>query len=270
VANRTSELRDTSPDPERRAAPPAPHGKDRPALDALQTRRQRTEKALTAVGRPDAGSLNDAAYNGILDLVLSRDLRPGERTSVNLLADRLGLGRMPVKEAINRLQSEGLLSVKGRSGTTVTSIDAAGAVHMFALRRALEDFAADLAARNVTASELAQIKGLLKEMRQTSIEAPHRPGAGPRFVKANAAFHALVIGAAHNPFLDQAYARLQLQFQIVSYLTQRGQNLHEAERRQAEHEEILDTLARRDGKALREVQRRHGASTERSLLKHLK
>lgn len=237
---------------------------------ALRKKSARADKAPGSSGGVDIGSVTDAAYSGILDLVLSHDLRPGERTSVNLLAERLGLGRMPVKEAINRLQSEGLLSVKGRSGTTVTTIDAVAAVHMFALRRALEDFAAEIAANDVTAAELAQIRTLLKEMRSASIDAPHRPGAGPRFVKANAAFHTLVVGAAHNPFLDRAYARLQLQFQIVSYLTQRGQDLEAAGRRQAEHEEIAAALAAGDAKALRDAQRRHGSYTERSLLKHLK
>ena len=69
---------------------------------------ERAEKELSAA---------DQAYNGIIDLVLHHELRPGERTSVNLLAARLNLGRTPVKEAITRLQTEGVLSVAGRSGT---------------------------------------------------------------------------------------------------------------------------------------------------------
>lgn len=236
------------------------------------TLRKKAEHAENSIAntRSNDGTVTDAAYSRILDMLLSQDLRPGERTSVKLLAERLGLGRMPVQQAINRLTSEGLLSIKGRSGTTVTKIDAAAAIQMFALRRALEDFAAETAAKEVTSIELAQIRALLKEMKIASIDAPHRPGAGPRFVKANAAFHALVVGAAHNKFLDQAYSRLQLQFQIVSYLARRGSDIAATERRHAEHEEIAAALAAGDGKALREAQRRHGAHTERSLLAHLK
>jgi DNA-binding GntR family transcriptional regulator len=235
---------------------------------APKKKNQRTEMALADVG--NGGTAADAAYSRILDMVLAQQLRPGERTSVKLLAGRLDLGRSPVQQAINRLTSEGLLSIKGRSGTTVTQIDAAAAVQMFALRRALEDFAADGAAKEVTPAELAHLRALLKEMRIASVETPHRPGAGPRFVKANAAFHALVVGAAHNTFLNQAYARLQLQFQIVSYLTQRGIDIAAAERRQAEHEEIAAALTAGNGKALRDAQRRHASYTERSLLAHLK
>ena len=83
-------------------------------------------------------SASDRAYSGIIDLVLHYELRSGERTSVNLLAKRLNLGRTPVKEAITRLQTEGLLSVAGRSGTIVKLINREETEQLFALRRALE------------------------------------------------------------------------------------------------------------------------------------
>src|SRR5690606_39498383 len=95
----------------------------------------------------------DQAYNGIINLVLQHELRPGERTSVNLLARRLSLGRTPVKEAITRLQTEGLLSVVGRSGTMVNLVTRKETEQLFALRRTLEAFAADEAVKNVTRSE---------------------------------------------------------------------------------------------------------------------
>jgi DNA-binding GntR family transcriptional regulator len=237
---------------------------------ALEKKSEHRENPQRSADAGNGGTAADAAYSRILDMVLAQELRPGERTSVKLLAARLDLGRSPVQQAINRLTSEGLLSIKGRSGTTVTEIDAAAAVQMFALRRALEDFASEGAAKEVTPAEIGHLRALLKEMRVASVEAPHRPGAGPRFVKANAAFHALVVGAAHNMFLDQAYARLQLQFQIVSYLSQRGIDMAASVRRQAEHEEIAAALAAKDSKALRDAQRRHASHTERSLLAHLK
>jgi DNA-binding GntR family transcriptional regulator len=217
--------------------------------------------------QPTAGtrSASDAAYAGILDLILTRGLRPGEKTSVYLLSARLGFGRMPVKEAVSRLQSEGVLSVKGRSGTTVATVDAAGLAQMFALRRALEALAAENAAVAATSDDIALVNELVTEMRETSIDAPEAAGAGARFVRANAAFHAAIIEAAHNPFLTRAYSHLQLQFQIVSYLSQRGPDPAAAQRRQAEHEEIAASLAARDAERMKEALRRHGISTEKSL-----
>lgn len=213
-----------------------------------------------------APTASDQAYAGIVDLILSNGLRPGERTSVILLADRLGLGRMPVKEAINRLQAEGILSVKGRSGTTVTAIGAADIPKMFALRALLEDHAAEEAAKHVTEPELAHIFELVEELRRTSVPAPANGRANPAFVRANVAFHGAIVAAAHNPFLYRAYASLQLQFQIVAYLTDKGDDREAAEVRQREHEDIAAALAARDGERLKAVLKRHRSQTEGSIL----
>src|SRR5215831_10122146 len=110
----------------------------------------------------DRGSVSDEAYGKIIDLILTRELRPGERTSVNLLADRLGLGKTPIKEAITRLQTEGVLTVVGRSGTSVKNINAEEARQLFALRRALEEFAADETVKNITQSDITSLQRLLK------------------------------------------------------------------------------------------------------------
>jgi DNA-binding GntR family transcriptional regulator len=217
-----------------------------------------------------AGSATEAAYAGIVDLILSRGLRPGERTSVQTLASRLGLGRMPVKEAVNRLQTEGILTIKGRSGTTVSTVDAASVAQMFALRRCLEDLAAETAPLGVTDADFLMIEGLVLDMRSASVDEPHAPGAGARFVRANASFHAAVVAAARNPFLDRAFKQLQLQFQIVSYLSDRGVDAAAALRRQIEHEDIAAALAARDSRRLRESLRAHSASTERGLMTSLR
>ncbi len=227
-------------------------------------------RPLLGRGAERPSSASDAAYAGIVDLILTQGLRPGERTSVNLLATRLGLGRMPVKEAVNRLGGEGILSIKGRSGTTVTEVDGVSAAHMFALRRSLEDLAADTAVTSATEADFCLVSRLVVEMRVASVDEPDAFGAGPRFVRANAQFHAAVVGAAHNPFLDRAFGQLQLQFQIVAYLSQRGFDPEIACRRQAEHEDIVASLLSRDAAKLRSSLRNHSASTERSLARHLK
>ncbi len=206
--------------------------------------------------------VSDQAYDGIVDLILSHGLRPGERTSVNILAERLGLGRMPVKEAVNRLQSEGILSVKGRSGTTVTSIDPSDIPKMFALRALLEDHAAEEAAANVTDEEIAHIDELVALLGETSVSARNRAAADPRFIRANVALHGAVVAASHNRFLYRAYATLQLQFLIVAYLAERRQDLEAAKQRQHEHEAIAAALRARDGKKLKHALKTHREATE--------
>jgi len=212
-------------------------------------RTPQTEKELSA---------GDISYDGIIDLVLDSELRPGERTSVNLLAARLGIGRTPVKEAITRLQTEGLLSVAGRSGTIVNRIDEAQTEQLFALRRALEDFAADFAVQNVTARDLQQIKKCLQRL--------GRSNSTSEFVRANVEFHSMIVAAAGNPFLIRMYGQLQIQLQIVTYLVQRGFDSKAADARHREHATIVKALEKRDAQALKHALRTHVMTTERAIL----
>jgi len=203
-------------------------------------------------------SAADLAYDGIIDLVLNSELRPGERTSVNLLAARLDLGRTPVKEAITRLQTEGLLSVAGRSGTMVNRIDRVQTEQLFAMRRALEDFAAEHAVENATARDIQQIRKCLQNL--------GRSNSTSEFVRANVEFHSRIVAAAGNPFLIRFYAQLQIQVQIVTYLLKRGFDPKAADARQREHVGIVKALENRSASALKTALRAHALTTERAIL----
>ncbi len=203
-------------------------------------------------------SAADVAYDGIIDLVLNSELRPGERTSANLLAARLDVGRTPVKEAITRLQTEGLLSVAGRSGTMVNRIDRVQTEQLFAVRRALEDFAADYAVQNVTAKDIQQIKKCLQKL--------GRSNSTSEFVRANVEFHSLLVASAGNPFLVRFYSQLQIQLQIVTYLVRRGFDTKAADARQREHATIVKALESRNAQTLKSALRTHVLTTERAIL----
>jgi DNA-binding GntR family transcriptional regulator len=216
-------------------------------------------RMLDLMNAPEKGpSAADAAYNGIIDLVLNNELRPGERTSVYLLAGRLDIGRTPVKEAITRLQNEGLLSVTGRSGTVVNTVDRGQAAQLLALRRALEEFAAETAVANVTDKDIRHLKKCLAKL--------GRPSSTSEFVRTNTEFHSLIVALAQNPFLVRAYAQLQIQMQVVTYLMERGVNPKEVATRQKEHVAIVAALESRDVKALKTALREHILTTDRAIL----
>ena len=217
-------------------------------------------------GGEDAPMASDQAYEAIIDLILTHQLRLGERTSVVQLADRLSLGRTPVKEAIARLEAEGLLSVAGRSGTTVNTIDAATARQLFALRRHLENFAVEDAVRGVTEPELARLRVLLSELKQSTASVANVYQDAARYVKANVRFHAALVAAAHNPTLDRLYAQVQMQAQIVTYLYHLGVNSNAIGKRQREHAAILKALEARDADRLRALLQDHACATEASVI----
>jgi DNA-binding GntR family transcriptional regulator len=211
----------------------------------------------------------DKAYNGILELVLRHRLRPGERTSVIVLAKRLDLGRTPVKEAITRLQTEGLLSVFGRSGTVVNVVDRDQARQLFALRRVLEDFAAEEAVRHASSAQIKRLREIAQEMKSESVDGSGHSLLSTRFVSSNVEFHALIVAASGNQYLARLYSQIQMHVQIVSYLISRGDDPHAAAARQKEHEAIAKALAARDAKRLKATLRKHAETTSQIVLQHL-
>ena len=198
------------------------------------------------------------AYDGIIELVVKRELRPGERTSVYLLADQLGIGRTPVREAINRLHTEGFLSVSGRSGTMVNSINVEEAHQLFAMRSCMEEFSADYAVKKITPQALETLADYIDQLRHAGTTAD--------FVKANTAFHAAIVALAGNPTLDRFYAQLQIQLLVAIYLADRGINSAAAEARHQEHLAIFAALQKRDSAALKTAMRDHIATTQDAVL----
>jgi DNA-binding GntR family transcriptional regulator len=218
------------------------------------------------LSRISSSSATERAYNGIISLLLARELRPGERTSVNSLAARLGLGRTPVKEAITRLETEGVLTVSDRSGTEVNSIDPEQARQLLAIRSLLECFAAEEAVRNATNVEIERVRQLAEEMRAASL-GRNADRAAARFVAANVEFHDIIVGAARNAYLARLYSLVQLQLQIVSYLISRGSNQQAAEQRQREHDAIVRAFAARNGAKLRAALKSHIRTTANSIVR---
>jgi DNA-binding GntR family transcriptional regulator len=227
----------------------------------MKTKDTSGQKAPRHGGATDAGQ----AYAAIIDLILTHQLRLGERTSVVQLAERLGFGRTPVKEAITRLQAEGLLSVAERSGTTVNAITAESAKQVFALRRTLEAFAVEDAVRNVQPVEIQKLKAALAEMAQS--DSGDFPQDAARFLRANVAFHSTIVAAAKNPVLDRLYAQIQIQAQIVTYLYHRGEDAKAAKARYTEHAKILKALVARDAPLLGRLLTEHAETTEQSVLR---
>jgi DNA-binding GntR family transcriptional regulator len=216
-----------------------------------------------------SASAAEQAYTAILDLILTRQLRPGERTSVNLLVDRIGIGRTPIKDAITRLQTEGVLTVVGRSGTTVNAIEQEEARQLFSLRRLFEDYAAPDVVKNISSSEMKKLRQLLEVLRDTSVTNPGAFASSANFVRANVEFHTVLIGAARNPFLDRFYAQIQIHAQIVTYLVFRGHDPQAARKRQTEHDGIVAALRSRDVGALRQRLRDHSDSSEKVIMRFL-
>lgn len=135
-------------------------------------------------------------------LELKRRILMGEFSSSARLreievAALLGVGRTPVREALKRLEDEGLLTNEPRRGLVITSLDQQSVSELYAMRELLEGGAARFAAKHASEAEVQNMKTILND-----------PDAGLTPVQSNQAFHQSIYGAAHNKFLIRALQSL--------------------------------------------------------------
>lgn len=144
---------------------------------------------------------NDYAYTQVRQLILSGDLGAGEVIAQGKLARELGLSTTPLREAIRRLATEGLVELAAHRDARVSPLTATEATHLYEMREALDPFAASLAAERRTDATLAEIEDRLAAL------DPIRPGDVGRLM-AHREFHRAVYRAARNPVLSGSLDQL--------------------------------------------------------------
>lgn len=202
-------------------------------------------------GKSEPQPVREAVYAALRERILRGVYRPNERLVERELARDLDGSRTPVREALLRLQAEGLV-VAGRSGLQVREFTFEEIREAYEVRSALEGYAARLAASNATPAELDAIRTMtLQQQERLANEAMGRDD----FVAVNDAFHDAVIAAAHNERLSQAVHSNRIYFfnSRLAALYSLDQSLAALD----EHLEILATIAHRDGDAAERLVRQH-------------
>lgn len=190
-----------------------------------------------SVNVPIADVLRDAIRQGLLP--------PGKPLVQGALADALGVSRVPVREALQFLASEGLVTF-AEDGARVTELPPGEIRELWALRALLEPALAVAVAERATAEEAARLRELVARMDAAE---------GDAWSDLNYAFHKELYRVARMP--HHAAAALRVLTQIEPYSRAAINNLAGRGAAQAEHHEMLAALDRRDGAALREVLERH-------------
>ena len=175
----------------------------------------------------------------LADEILSNRLPPGTVLNEVALARSLGVSRGPVREAIGRLASEGLVNVRPRRGAVVASLTREEFLEAYQVREALEVMAVRLAVARIDDAGIADLERLTAEME----EYAEREDVD-RFFQANAAFHAAIVEASGNQKLRNVYRQVVGQmgrYQMRS-LALRGT----VRRSVQEHRAIVRAVRRRD------------------------
>lgn len=199
------------------------------------------------------------AYRKLKEAIEDGEITPGSRITELDLSARFKMSRTPIREALYRLESEGLLAHEPRRGLVVTQPDHQMIVELYTMREALEGTAAKLAAQHASEAELS----VLVEIHH---EEPGLYGDPRALARLNRRLHTLIWMSAHNRFLLKS---LDNMVSTVALLPTSLDMDGLFEKTHEEHRAIIAAITARDAKAAEEAARAHIRATGRRRLEVL-
>ncbi|KIN61524.1 Transcriptional regulator, GntR family [Sulfitobacter noctilucae] len=187
------------------------------------------------------------AYSLILDAIDAGIFRPGDRLVESELAERFSVSRTPIREALQRLETQSLLAREGRS-LIVASLDHNQTAELYVVRGELEGLAARLAARHATAEEVR----VLREMVLADDALVDNPAA---LARSNRRFHKQIHLASHNRYLVQQLDLVYRSMALMATTSLAAEGRGEIA--QAEHLRIVSMIEARDEAGAEEALRAH-------------
>ncbi|HET7009700.1 MAG TPA: GntR family transcriptional regulator, partial [Anaerolineales bacterium] len=191
--------------------------------------------------------LTEQTYQVLKDLILRRQLHPGERISVDDIAQRLGVSRTPVTDGLKRLAVEGLVDIVPRRGTFVSTLTAKDVAELFEVRAVIEQYAAHrILLEGKTEAYLRLIERPMQQMRQATESGDYRDYSA--FMDGDRDFHLALVDLAGNDRLSRVYAELNVHIQVsrAHYLN----TVEDAVQALLEHDAIVDAFRARDAEAV--------------------
>jgi len=193
-------------------------------------------------------TLGAQVYHLLRDRILRGEIAGGSRLIQGPLSEEIGTSRIPVRDALKRLESDGLVKCDETGRYSVVQFSTEDAEEVYAIRRRLEPFAVELAARAMTSEAMGEIKSLFNEL----IKAARRRQL-EKYIEINTSFHMAIYEASGMVRLVRIIRGLYSGVPSLTPIVLEGRIV----RSQEEHAEIVDRLAARDGAGAARAMDRH-------------
>ena len=216
-------------------------------MDALAT----TSAHVTSLA--ERRLLHETVVDRLRDLIVQGELAPESKLNERVLAEKLGTSRTPLREAIKFLASEGLVELLPNRGAVVAPLKPEKMKEVFVVLGALEALAGDLACRNATEADIAEIRALHYHML-----AHHARGDLAQYFRYNQQIHSRIIDCAGNATLAQSWRSLNAHVKRARYLANLSRERWD--KAVKEHEEMIEALVGRDGARLQRLLHDHLAN----------
>lgn len=205
--------------------------------------------------------LREIVYEELKRQILVGEIAPGTRMMEVDLAEEMGVSRTPVREAIRKLEKEGLVTIEPRRGAYASDISIKDILDVLEVRQNLEGMAASLAARKVTEEEKQDFIRA-----NAAYKAAILSGNTDEIIKNDEYFHQLIVNYSDNKTLTQLLSQVQelaLRFRYIYY-----DDFSRYERMPKEHEEIEEAILSGDIAKAKIVAEEHVAHLKEFVIKH--
>lgn len=204
--------------------------------------------------------LRDTVFLHLRKCILTGQMKPGERLLEIKLAETLGVSRTPIREAIRKLELEGLVNIVPHRGAEVANITSKSLKDVLEVRRALEVMAIELACDRATEDDINDMKSKLEEF-YSALDTEDLT----KISYADEAYHDSIIAAADNIRLAQLVSNLREQMYRYRFQYVKDIDTHATIR--IEHQNMFDCIVMRDARGAGAAMREHIDHQEESILK---
>ena len=215
--------------------------------------------AAAAIAQRRSESLGTIVHKELERMILSGEIKAGERLSEQSIAARLGVSRGPVREATSALERSGLLTSIANRGVFVREVSGEELLELYDMRALLTGFACALVACRATGADKARLAAIVEDM-----DDALRRGDGPRYYQGNLDFHAAIMDLAGHVKAAQIYDTLLKE----AHLSRRGvlSTPPMMDQSNAEHRAIVAAIVAGDAERARDLGERHVLNGKRRLL----
>ncbi|MBQ2804122.1 MAG: GntR family transcriptional regulator [Lachnospiraceae bacterium] len=207
--------------------------------------------------------LRDVVFNTLRQAILTGELKPGERLMEIHLANRLGVSRTPIREAIRKLELEGLVTMIPRRGAEVAQITEKSMSDVLEVRRAMDALCVELACERITDEELAELKKACEGFEQAV-----RTKDAKKIAQADVELHDIIVQATGNQRLIQLVNNLSEQ--MYRYRFEYIKDFTQHEKLVEEHRIMYESLVRKDAETASAAAKTHIDNQKKAIIKQIR
>jgi len=211
----------------------------------------------------ESPNLRDQTYDIIKNMIIVREIEPGKKINEEQLAKEIRVSRTPIREALCRLENEGIVRIIPRRGAFVADLNEINVSEILLIREVLEGLVARLATENMDEKSLDKLKKALDKISTTSEEDRDLV----TYTRSEVDFHAALLSASNNQMLKSMMEVVNAHLQIIRLRT--VVIPERAQKTVKEHHQILKAIEKGDARAAEELMRKHVQSVREVAIKNI-